>query len=419
MASHSRHVHSRPGEVRCQIKFRRRDLLWRHDGPLSNPHARRLANVEGAVLTVPHLPLTTPSGSEVGPTVLDMMVRQVVPLSDLTKSAAGRARAIAEAEGCDAPTTWPVWSRRDVADLWAVPDAPGRAPSGTGEEERICDHPFKPGLASGGSPILGGPQGWSLVDKSSTCSIAEHAYRLAVGMHGSVPAAYERIAAMAAAAWDVDRGRALEIWDMIGAAEGGLLLEDRVVERLRPTSSISQAVEREIMASACIWLGVDPNLDVRRPRGRPRAEAGDEGEIVRVRIDAAANVTGTFKRAYHDVAEGAAFASLDVLQLAEVLGRLIQDGLGADADLVLAYLDAAAPDWRERAAAAAPDAGVGTGSGESPCDVLGVLPDTPMAEVAVAFRTQMQAAQHLPNSAPMRRLTDAYKTLKRQRGART
>ena len=44
--------------------------------------------------------------------------------------------------------------------------------------------------------------------------------------------------------------------------------------------------------------------------------------------------------------------------------------------------------------------------------MLGVTQQTPMAEIAEAFRAMMQAVQHLPNPAPQRRLIAAFKFIK-------
>jgi hypothetical protein len=158
-------------------------------------------------------------------------------------------------------------------------------------------------------------------------------------------------------------------------------------------------------------MGVDPDAELVRPRGRQKAAAGDEGDIVRLSIAGDGTVVGTFKAAYRRVAQGASLASLDLLTLVETLGAFRIDGLAADADLLEAYLDVAAPDWREQAAEAAVG-GVTHSNEESPYDIIGVTPETPMAAIAEAFRATMQAIQHLPNAAPQRRLIAAFKSIK-------
>ncbi len=427
MASHSRHVLSRPGDVRVQVKFRRRDLLWRHDHALHSPHAAQMrawGKANGIppgdiVVSVDRLPLTAPTGSLVGPTILDVLTRETVQVSSLPAAVAASIREAAQAAGSKVPSSLAVWRARNPDTLWprsgqerhAAPREEG------GDDPKRPDHPFLLALASGGKPEAGGPEGWERVSKASTVLLGEYAYRLAVGLWGGVAAAYTEIARLAEAAWEDDQARALQIWGLVAKAPGGVLVEDDQVLSLRPGSSVSQQVEREIMRQACAWLGIDPDLDVRRPRGRPRSQAGDEGEVVAVSVDGEGNVTGRFKRLYHGIAGGTPFSDLDALTLAEVLGALRQDALGADADLLEAYLDAADPDWREKASAAAgseEDSGDSSGA-ETPYDVLGVLPTTPLDEVAAAFRAAMLAVQHLPNHAPQRRLTAAFKAVKRQR----
>ena len=426
MASHSRHVLSRPGEVRAQIKFQRTDLLWQHEGILRSPYAvemRAWAKAQDipadlVVIEVPRLPLVTPSGALVGPTILDMLTRKVCPLRDLPKAMVVRVRAEAKAAGLPVPGTVAAWQARDPATLWPKPGQSRRmAPQReVDEEEKESDHPFLAALASGGRRAGVQPDGWVRVQKTSTLLVGEYVYRLAVGMWNGVAAAYGQIARLAEQAWAEDQERALSLWAIIQAAPEGVMLEDGQVMALRPISSVSQQVEREIMRQACIWLGIDPDLDLKRPRGRPRVQAGDEGDVISVSIDPDGVVTGRFKKSYQGVDEGAVLADLDVLKLAEVLGALRHDALAFDADLLEAYLDAAAPDWREQAAAASSSSPDGVDA-DSPYDVLGVLPQTPMDEVAAAFRGAMQAVQHLPNAAPQRRLIAAFKAIKTERGA--
>ena len=89
-------------------------------------------------------------------------------------------------------------------------------------------------------------------------------------MHGGLSGAYARIAEAAAEAWAADQARALALWELVRAAPGGVLLEDEAVRRLRPICSVSQEVERTVMREVCRWLGVDPDMALKRERGRPR-----------------------------------------------------------------------------------------------------------------------------------------------------
>lgn len=260
MATHARHSDSsRNGRV--QIKFKRTDLLW-EGGPITDPHTGRQETV----------PIILGSGiAAVGPTILDMLVREVVSLADVPDDAIPE-----EGEEAQANNEVAVWSVREPSTLWPRPGEPQRRSprKEAGAEPEQYDHPFVAGLASGGK-ILDGGNGFILVEKLSTCSIAEGAFRLAVGMEGSVEAACDRVGRMAAKAWATDQKRALSLWKMVYAA-GGLLVEDAAVAALRPASSISQEVERRLMREACLWLGVDPDVSVRRGRGRPK-RIGDAG----------------------------------------------------------------------------------------------------------------------------------------------
>ena len=396
MASHTRHVRSSANSERCQVRFSRPDSLYR--GVVTSPW-------DGEVVSVP----IVTDKHVVGPTILDMMVREVVRCRDLP-------------EGRRPPNT-PLnkyvanWKFRDPDTLWPAPGQPQqqltkpREPDlETEPGERIPDHPFFLKLASGGLPVPGGPSGFQRVRKDSTVSIAQGAFRLAVAMHGGIGAAYTHVARIAETSWTNDLARAFDLWNAIGAA-GGELIEDDDIRALRPTSSVSQEVERQIMREACTWLGIDPDADLIRPRGRPKAIPGDEGEILSLSIAADATVVGVFKQSYHQIKQGTALASLGLIALVEILGAFRTDGLDVDADLLEAYLDAAAVDWREKAAEAALG-GDGTAAIESPYDILGVTSDTPMEEISAAFRTVMQALQHLPNASPQRRLIAAYKSIK-------
>ena len=423
MASHSRHVVSGSEAIRRQIKFDRSDLLWVCDRPLIHPQAREVlahARAHGIdpppVTEVARLPIRTSDGYLVGPTILDMLVRKVRVVRSLPVAAGAAIRQAARAAGGDPPRAVVTWSLRDTDELWpGVGQRQLKTPvlDDDDDERKQLHHPFLAGLASGGMPIPGGRvPGWVRVSKQSTVSISDYAYRLACGMVGSVSDGYREVCQIAQAAWDRDQARVLAIAEGIAAAPGRVLVEDAALAATRPISSISQEVEAEMMKRACNWLGVDLAANVSRGRGRPRAAAGDEGEVIRVRLVDGTTV-GVFKKAFGGVAEGTALEFLDVMRLAEVLGELRTDGLGADADLLEAYLEARDPDWREAAAAAA--AGEPSASAESPYDVLGVLPTATTDEIAAAFRTVMHAVQHLPNTAPQRRLIAAFKTIKEAR----
>lgn len=400
MASHARHVRSAANSERAVVKFPREDLLW-DGGNIANPHTREAISVP--IVCGEYL---------VGPTILDMMTRKVVRWSQVP--------AEMRPEGVEPEDYTAIWRIRDPDTLWPAPgqaqsrqQAPREPSAENNRAERGPSHPFFLDLASGGVPAGAAPAGFVRIRKPTTVSIAEGAYRLAIAMQGSVVGANRWISDLGRAAWKRDEDRALDLWAAIYSEPKGLI-EDEYVEMLRPTSSISQEVERLVMREAVLWMGVDPDAELSRPRGRPKAVPGDEGNILRLTIGADGVVSGIFKTAYRHVLQGAALANLDLLTLVETLGALRTDGLTKDAELLESYLDLAAPDWREQAAEAV--VGTGTADAETPYDVLGVTPDLPLQAVAQAFRNLMLAVQDLPNaSAPQRRFTEAYKIIKAQK----
>jgi hypothetical protein len=136
---------------------------------------------------------------------------------------------------------------------------------------------------------------------------------------------------------------------------------------------------------------------------------GEEGEAVRMAVGPDGTIIGTMKRAYGGAAEGTNLASLGVVQMAELLGSLKLDGLGFDADLLEAFMDAGMPDWRDAVAAAVsgPASAAPPVGDDSAFDVFGVTPQTPTSEIAAIFQRMMQA-----ENAPERRLIAAFKTIK-------
>ena len=81
----------------------------------------------------------------------------------------------------------------------------------------------------------------------------------------------------AAEAWRSDQARALQLWDLVRAAPGGVLLEDEAVRRLRPICSVSQEVERAVMVKGKV-----------RGKVVTPADASEE-EIVKAALEAIAS----------------------------------------------------------------------------------------------------------------------------------
>jgi hypothetical protein len=415
MAAHSRHIRGKLNSGRTQIRFKRIDLLWEGDA---------VNRATGEILTCP-LPRTLRNSETneiighderyaIGPTILDMMVREIVKWGDLPRES--------RPKNADPAMHVAVWKVRDTRTLWPAAGQPQVSrPRREAEDEDTPaddpDHPFLAALASGGLIVRPtAAAGWTTVEKPSTVNLAAGIYRLAVGMYGSIDAAYREISRQAALLWQADLARVLEIWGMIRAMPGHLLIEDEDVEKLRPLSSVSQELERVVMREACVYLGIDPDLDVGRSRGRP-VQPENTGDFLRMDVDPEGRVTGEFLRSFHGVRQGAKLGDLDVMTMVEVMGALRAQKFERDAEFLDAYLDLVAPDWREQAAdevfsATAP------GPDDNPYDVLGVTPEMADDEVAAVFKALMNAVRHLANHAPVRRFTAAYKAIRVERKAK-
>lgn len=401
MALHVRYTDGRHNDTRIQVKFTRLDLLWQTMDPLTSPFTGQ---------TLAGLPVAVKDGLMVGPTILDMMVRTVHPIAQLPKEV--RSRLPTGVSGAA------VWTRRNVATLWRNPDAARRPPREVEDIERVRepDHPFKVALASGGR-VVSNRGTFVLVEKATTVALSEVAFKLAAGMRGSVGEAYTWISQIAAHQWESDLDRAQALWQCIEKAEG-FLIEDARVAGLRPVSSVSQEVERLIMRQACSWLGVDPDSDCRRPRGRPPS-AGEEGDFIAVEVNGSNEVVGRLKKDFMGVRAGTDLAELGLLRLIEMLGALRTQGLAIDAEYLEAYLDAAAPDWRERGASHAVGAGNDGGITPDPYEVLGVPRDAPMEDIVKAYRRIMQRVHpDLANVSDWfaRVAAAAYRTIRQERG---
>ena len=401
MALHVRYTDSRHNDRRIQVKFARLDLLWNTHEPLISPYTG---------LTLRGLPIPVQDNLVIGPTILDMMVRTVQPIAKLPKKV--RSQLPASVSGAA------VWNRRDLASLWRDPAAARRPPREVEDIERVRepDHPFKVALASGGR-VVSISGAFTLIEKATTVAISEVAFKLAAGMRGSVADAYTWISKIAANQWESDLQRAQALWQCIEAADG-FLIEDAKVAGLRPVSSVSQEVERLIMRQACSWLGVDPDSDCRRPPGRPRS-AGEDGEFICVEVNERNEVVGRMKKDFMGVRAGTDLAELGLLRLIEILGALRTQELAIDADYLEAYLDAAAPDWREQGASYAAGTEGSENATPDPYEVLGVQRDAPMEDIVKAYRRIMQRVHpDLANVSDWfaRVAAIAYRSIRQERG---
>lgn len=206
---------------------------------------------------------------------------------------------------------------------------------------REPDHPFKVALASGGK-VVEDRRAFVMVEKATTVTISEVVFKLAVGIRGGVADAYTWISQIAAAQWADDLDRAQTLWRRIDEVQG-FLLEDANAVWLRPMSSVSQEGERLVTRQACSWLGVDPDSNFRRVRGRPQS-AGEESDFIFVAVNERNEVTGKLRKDFMNVKAGTNLAELGLMRLIELLGALRTQGFNVDAEYLEAYLDAAARD---------------------------------------------------------------------------
>lgn len=166
-------------------------------------------------------------------------------------------------------------------------------------------------------------------------------------------------------------------------------------------------------------LGVPPDLDIRRPRGRPRrAAAGDveAGDFIAVQL-VDGEVTAKTIAPINGIPSQTDLSTLTLLKLVKLLAVLQEGGAEADADLLEAYLDAAAPEWRDDGAADNEEPGAGS---DDPYSILGVTPAMTMEEITKAYRRAMQAI-HPDKGACSAWFSQvaaaAYRRIKDQRGS--
>lgn len=418
-----------------QVRFRRTDLLFRHDQPLTDPYAdakRAQARARGEDLStlpleLPGLPLAVDNGRfRVGPTVLDMLVRRRWRFDALPSETQSAVRA---ALGPDdkPPHAVAAWSARPLDSLWPRPGETQRISQRSlddqvdGDFERTLHHPFLASLASGGQPRDGAPsEEWVRVEKLTTCMIGEYVYRVACGVFGGLEQAHEAVAERARAAWEADLQRALALWDRVHAAPGKVLVETHAIEALRPICSVSQEVERSVMREVCDWLGVDPDMPVRRPRGRPPGVQpnAEQGDVIRVELQQDGTVRGRFIGDFDGIATGTELHLLRLGVLVSVLGALRLQKRVVDHQLLEAWLDSAVPDWRDRVV---DEAEVPRPSGDGdPFEVLGVAPDAPMDEITAAFRRTLKAVHPDTGGASpwiTRSIVEAYRKIREARRA--
>ncbi len=265
--------------IRRQVSFIRNDLLL--DGETVSPQT-------GEVVVLP----IAGENALVGPAISHCLSRTVVHTATLPKHQQVAAKA---ANAGIEPEYAAVWKLLDTAALWRTSDPPLPREPSAAKDDRLPEHPFKPELVTGGKQHGEAENGLVPVRKSSTVWVSDGAFRLAAAMHGGADQAAKRIGEVAAIAWDDDLSRCLDFHDAISDAGPDGLLETANVLALRPDSSVSQEVEKEILDEALRWLGVDPTENLTRTPGRRKAP-GDDGDIITVDVDAEGRVHGHLRQ---------------------------------------------------------------------------------------------------------------------------
>lgn len=394
MALHGRYTNSLANDERVVITFSREDLLWKTTETLTAPGGQQ---VKGLPIRLPEY--------LVGPTILDMMLREEVPVTEKLRE------QYAIPEDLDDVA---FWSTRPTSTLW--PGQGRQKPAAKKSKSKLLDHPFQAGFASGGR-FVRDEGDFVRVQKLSKISISALALKLAVGMTGGISSAYTKIATLASQAWNRDLERARTLWELVSSTDK--LIEDSEIVELRPTSSVSQEIERLVMREACIWLGVDPDLDCSRPRGRPRGASTEAGKIVRMTVTADERLHGIMLADFYGIKAGTDLSELEEKPLVELLGALRIGQYEADAELVEVFLDVAAPGWRERAAAGTSESAAPGSAGDDPYEILDVPRDATLDDVTKAYRRAMQKV-HPDTSALSRwfsqKVSEAYRTIRQERG---
>lgn len=386
MSLHSRYINPLD-PIRVQIKFLRADLLYVSRKKMVCPY--------DAKITLAGLPIYKSPSVAVGPTMLDMMQRVV------------KKNGAVE------------WQLRDIDSLWPTDaeHAFERDKSKVSEDDekvREVDHPFRRSLVSGGT-VISSDGDFVRVQKPTTASLSPYAFRLAIGMRGGVAEAYQYIGELATLAWESDLMRAREIYDRI-VKNGGSVDEDAEIRQMRPSSSISQLVEAEIMRACCTWLNVDPEIDIKRGRGRPAGKRADSSTIINVYV-ADDVLHGVMNTDYAGMPAGTDLYSVDVLRLIKTLGQLRTEKRELDADLLEAFLDTAQPDWRDIASEKVN--GADAAASMDPYEILDLLPGATNDEIRRAYKRTMQKVH--PDTAGISRVfsqlvADAYRKLSEERG---
>jgi hypothetical protein len=232
--------------------------------------------------------------------------------------------------------------------------------------------------------------------KQSSVSISTIALKLAIAMEGGFEEARNRIADLAAQAWQKDIERAYLLWKLVSEAKGQQIEESLIPAELKATATISQEIESKLLKSACLWFGEDPDSPIpkarpgKRKRRTPRdyfdnlnevEEESHEGEYILLALRGE-SLRAALINDFGGLPKGTDLASLSMISLIELLGSFKEKDLETDAEFLEAYLNASWPSWQERIGgmSAAPSGSL------DPWEVLGVQRGASKDEIKAAYR---------------------------------